>query len=86
MFQFSNGGSGKYYVHAPDVGLVSMMMMGVSDESYYYHFDAIGYGTSEFGYEISMKTFLVETWKLKSNQTQLLCLMFLEMSMQLMIT
>ena len=40
--QFSNGGSGKYYVHAPDVGLVSMMMMGVSNESYYYHFDAIG--------------------------------------------
>ena len=40
--QFSNGGSGKHYVHAPDVGLVSMMMMGVSNESYYYHFDAIG--------------------------------------------
>ena len=40
--QFSNGGSGKYYVHAPDVGLVSMMMMGVTNESYYYHFDAIG--------------------------------------------
>ena len=61
-WQFS-GGNSRYYVHAPDVGLVSMLM-GDSNEHYFYHFDAIGWALHSCIYVVNFLKLLM-LWRIQ---------------------
>ena len=41
MYLQFTGGSSRYYIHAPDAGLVSMLI-GETNQHVFYHFDAVG--------------------------------------------